>query len=171
VSGGLDATTVLAIALHEGSDLYALNFNYEQRHPVELDAAKIVARTMGALRHLVVDVGLRMFGGSALTSTIDDPHHEHVGELEETIPIAYVTVRNTIFMSFALAWPRLSRQAIPSSVPMQSTTLASQIAASNTLLPRLHCFLDYVASYESMANLATKAGSTNDTSPYSYAAH
>lgn len=104
LSGGLDSTTVLAIARHEGFRPYALSFRYGQRHEVELTAARRVAAAMGVADHVVADIDLRAFGGSALTAEIDVPHHERVEDLGGGIPVTYVPARNTIFLSFALAW-------------------------------------------------------------------
>ena len=104
LSGGLDSTTVLAIARSRGYVPYALSFRYGQRHSVELDAARRVAAAQGVVRHVVADIDLRVFGGSALTDDIDVPHHASAEELGEDIPVTYVPARNTVFLSFALAW-------------------------------------------------------------------
>jgi 7-cyano-7-deazaguanine synthase len=147
LSGGLDSTTVLAIALDEGYDAYALSFDYGQRHLVELDAARRVARTLGASKHIVANVDLRAFGGSALTDAIDVPHRDRVEELDATIPVTYVPARNTIFLSFALAWAE--------------TLAASDIFIGVNALDYSgypDCRPEYIAAYETMANLATKAG-------------
>ena len=104
LSGGLDSTTVLAIAHAEGYVPYALSFRYGQRHSVELDAARRVADALGVAEHVVADIDLRVFGGSALTGDIAVPHHERVEDLTDDIPVTYVPARNTIFLSFALAW-------------------------------------------------------------------
>ena len=105
LSGGLDSATVLAIARDEGYLAYALSFRYGQRHDVELEAASRVAESLGAAAHVVANIDLRVFGGSALTADIEVPHHDRVEDLDSTeIPITYVPARNTIFLSFALAW-------------------------------------------------------------------
>src|SRR5262249_3056007 len=104
LSGGLDSTTVLAIARSEGYEPHALSFRYGQRHSTELDAARRVAAALGVTRHVVADIDLRVFGGSALTDDIDVPRHESVGDLGDGIPVTYVPARNTVFLSFALAW-------------------------------------------------------------------
>jgi len=104
LSGGLDSTTVLAIARSEGYEPYALSFRYGQRHSVELDAARRVAAALGTVRHVVADIDLRVFGGSALTDDIDVPRHDSADDLEDGIPVTYVPARNTVFLSFALAW-------------------------------------------------------------------
>lgn len=103
VSGGLDSTTVLAMARHEGREVVALSFRYGQRHIDEIESAKNVARHYGVRRHLIVDVDMRQIGGSALTADIDVPHPASREAIGESIPITYVPARNTIFLSYALA--------------------------------------------------------------------
>jgi len=147
LSGGLDSTTVLAIANSEGYRPYALSFRYGQRHEVELAAARRVAAAMGVTDHVVADIDLRSFGGSALTAEIDVPHHERVEDLGEEIPVTYVPARNTIFLSFALAWAE--------------TLGASDVFIGVNVLDYSgypDCRPEYIAAYETMANLATKAG-------------
>ena len=147
LSGGLDSTTVLAIARHEGYRPYALSFRYGQRHDVELDAARRVAEAMGVADHVVAEIDLRAFGGSALTADVAVPHHDRVEDLGEGIPITYVPARNTIFLSFALAWAE--------------TLEASDVFIGVNALDYSgypDCRPEYVAAYETMANLATKAG-------------
>ena len=147
LSGGLDSTTVLAIAKDEGFRPYALSFRYGQRHEVELAAAREVAAAMGAADHVVADIDLRAFGGSALTADIAVPHHQRVEDLSEGIPVTYVPARNTIFLSFALAWAE--------------TLDASDVFIGVNALDYSgypDCRPEYIAAYESMANLATKAG-------------
>jgi 7-cyano-7-deazaguanine synthase len=104
LSGGLDSATTLALAREQGFEVYALSFRYGQRHAVELKAATIVAKTLGAHAHKVADIDLRLFGGSALTADISVPKSRSDVEMAEGIPITYVPARNTIFLSFALAW-------------------------------------------------------------------
>src|SRR5579864_8746344 len=104
LSGGLDSTTVLAIAKFEGFEPYAMSFRYGQRHVIELESAKRVAAQMGVAKHIIVDIDLRQFGGSALTDDIAVPKGREVAEMSSGIPITYVPARNTIFLSFALAW-------------------------------------------------------------------
>src|SRR5271157_3487275 len=104
LSGGLDSTTVLAMALSEGFEAYAMSFRYGQRHSVELKSAEEVARRLGAARHIVLDVDLRGFGGSALTSDTEVPKDRSTLDMGHGIPVTYVPARNTIFLSFALAW-------------------------------------------------------------------
>ena len=147
LSGGLDSTTVLAIAKDEGFRPYALSFRYGQRHEVELAAARRVADAMGAADHVVADIDLRAFGGSALTADIAVPHHQRVEDLSDGIPVTYVPARNTIFLSFALAWTE--------------TLEASDVFIGVNALDYSgypDCRPEYIAAYESMANLATKAG-------------
>ena len=148
LSGGLDSTTVLAIAKDQGYSPYALSFRYGQRHAIELDAAKRVANDLGAVRHVVADIDRGVFGGSALTADIDVPKHESAATLaEQGIPVTYVPARNTVFLSFALAWAEtISAQDIFIGVN----------ALDYSGYP--DCRPEYIAAYERMANLATKAG-------------
>jgi 7-cyano-7-deazaguanine synthase len=104
LSGGLDSATVLAQVVDAGFGAHALSMRYGQRHSVELKAAAAVAAALGAVRHEVVDVDLSRFGGSALTADIDVPKHDSVDDLPEGVPVTYVPARNTVFLSFALAW-------------------------------------------------------------------
>jgi 7-cyano-7-deazaguanine synthase len=147
LSGGLDSTTTLAIAKSEGFDLYAMSFDYEQRHIVELQSAKRVAAAWGVKRHVVVDVDLRQFGGSALTDDIAVPKGRALEAMSHGIPPTYVPARNTVFLSFALAW---------------AETLGSQdiFIGVNALDYSGYpdCRAEYIRAYENMANLATKAG-------------
>lgn len=148
LSGGLDSTTVLAIAHAEGFEPYALSFRYGQRHTVELDAAAAVAQSLGAAGHIVANIDLRAFGGSALTADLDVPHHDSVEELDSSeIPITYVPARNTVFLSFALAWAETLGS---------SDIFIGVNAMDYSGYP--DCRPEYIAAYESMANLATKAG-------------
>jgi 7-cyano-7-deazaguanine synthase len=147
VSGGLDSATVLAIARAEGFETYALSFRYGQRHGVELDAARRVASALGAARHVVADIDLRTFGGSALTDDIDVPHHASVDELGDGIPVTYVPARNTVFLSFALAWAETLGS---------SDVFIGVNALDYSGYP--DCRPEYISAFEHMANLATKAG-------------
>ena len=148
LSGGLDSATVLAIARHEGYQPYALSFRYGQRHAVELDAAKRVAEADGVARHVIAEIDLRTFGGSALTADLDVPHHASVDDLDpEGIPITYVPARNTVFLSFALAW---------AETLASSDVFIGVNALDYSGYP--DCRPEYIAAYEAMANLATKAG-------------
>ena len=147
LSGGLDSTTALAIAQSEGYRPFALSFRYGQRHEVELSSARRVAEVFGVTDHVIVDIDLRAFGGSALTSEIGVPHHERVEDLDEGIPVTYVPARNTIFLSFALAWAE--------------TIEASDVFIGVNVLDYSgypDCRPEYISAYETMANLATKAG-------------
>jgi 7-cyano-7-deazaguanine synthase len=144
VSGGLDSATVVAMARRDGFDVYALSFRYGQRHAVELDAAARVAATMGAVEHRVVDVDLRAFGGSALTDDIDVPKG---GVDSSTIPVTYVPARNTIFLSFALAW---------AEVLGVDDIFIGVNALDYSGYP--DCRPEFIAAFEAMARLATKVG-------------
>lgn len=147
LSGGLDSTTALAIARDEGYDCYAMSFRYGQRHSIELSRSQEVAQTLGVVQHVIVDIDLRQFGGSALTSDIDVPKDRSVGEMGHGIPVTYVPARNTVFLSFALAWAE--------------TLGASDIFIGVNALDYSgypDCRPEYIAAYEQMANLATKAG-------------
>ena len=104
LSGGLDSATTLAMAKAEGFEVYALSFRYGQRHAVELKAAVNVARMLGAQEHKIADIDLRLFGGSALTADIEVPKDRSDAQISDGVPITYVPARNTIFLSFALAW-------------------------------------------------------------------
>ena len=104
VSGGVDSTTVLAIARKRGFDVYALSFDYGQRHSAELEAARRVVKHLGAAAHHVIKIDLRTFGGSALTAEIDVPKGREPGRMAAEIPVTYVPARNTIFLSIALGW-------------------------------------------------------------------
>jgi len=144
LSGGLDSATTLAIAKSDGFACYALSFRYGQRHSAELDAARRVAKHLGATEHVILDIDLRQFGGSALTSDIPVPKNR---PLDDSIPVTYVPARNTIFLSFALAWAEvLGAQAIFIGVN----------ALDYSGYP--DCRPEYVAAFQQMARLATKAG-------------
>lgn len=147
LSGGLDSTTVLAIAKSEGYDPYALSFRYGQRHAVELQAARRVAGAQGVQRHVIADIDLRVFGGSSLTADIAVPKHDSADELGEGIPSTYVPARNTIFLSFALAYAE--------TVDAQDIFIGVN-ALDYSGYP--DCRPEYIAAFETMANLATKAG-------------
>lgn len=147
LSGGLDSTTTLAIAKAEGFDCYALSFRYGQRHAFELEAAKRVAEALGAAQHVVATIDLRLFGGSALTSDIQVPKDRSVAEMAGDIPVTYVPARNTVFMSFALAW---------SEVLGSSDIFIGVNALDYSGYP--DCRPEYIEAFARMANLATKAG-------------
>lgn len=147
LSGGLDSTTTFAVAVAAGFELYALSFRYGQRHKVELQAARRVAEQMRVAEHVIVDIDLRMFGGSALTDDIPVPKKRSAQEMGDGIPVTYVPARNTIFLSFALAWAEtLNAQDI----------FVGMNALDYSGYP--DCRPEYIEAYERMANLATKAG-------------
>jgi 7-cyano-7-deazaguanine synthase len=147
LSGGLDSATVLAIARAQGYETYALSFSYGQRHAWELEAAKRVAASLGAAQHRIAQIDLRVFGGSALTADIDVPKGRATDEMSHGIPITYVPARNTIFLSFALAW---------AEVLGASDVFIGVNALDYSGYP--DCRPEYIEAYEKMANLATKAG-------------
>ncbi|MFC8044271.1 7-cyano-7-deazaguanine synthase QueC [Nocardia sp. NPDC057353] len=148
LSGGLDSTTVLAIAHQQGYETYALSFRYGQRHTEELEAARLVASKLGATQHVIADINLAVFGGSALTDhALDVPHHDRVDDMGSGIPITYVPARNTVFLSFALAWAETLGC---------SDVFIGVNALDYSGYP--DCRPEYIEAYERMANLATKAG-------------
>jgi 7-cyano-7-deazaguanine synthase len=147
LSGGLDSATCLALARRDGYECYALSFDYGQRHRIELDAAARVAQALGAKRHIVAKIGLDAFGGSALTDSIDVPKGRSAGEMGDGIPVTYVPARNTIFLSFALAW---------SEVLGTGDIFIGVNALDYSGYP--DCRPEFIQAYERMANLATKAG-------------
>jgi 7-cyano-7-deazaguanine synthase len=147
LSGGVDSSTVLAIAKAEGFGLNALSFRYGQRHEVELNAARNVAEQIGVNQHVILNIDLRKFGGSALTGEIEVPKGRSAAEMSRGIPVTYVPARNTIFLSLALAW--------------------SEVLGSNDIFIGVNaldysgypdCRPEYIQAYQRMANLATKAG-------------
>jgi len=146
-SGGLDSTTAMAIAKHEGYEVYSLSFRYGQRHAAELEAAKKVSDQLGTKQHLVVDVDLGKLGGSALTDDIDVPKARSEKEMSKEIPATYVPARNTIFLSYALAW---------AEVLGASDIFIGVNAIDYSGYP--DCRPEYIEAFERMANLATKAG-------------
>jgi 7-cyano-7-deazaguanine synthase len=143
LSGGLDSATSLAHARREGFDCFALSFDYQQRHRVELEAARTVAASLGAVKHLTVPIDLRLFGGSALTSEIEVPK----AGLSDGIPVTYVPARNTIFLALALAWAEVLGAA---------DIFIGVNAIDFSGYP--DCRPEFIAAFEHMANLATKAG-------------
>ena len=147
LSGGIDSTTVLAIAKSEGFTPYALSFKYGQRHVAELDAAKKIATKYGAVQHIVAEIDLRVFGGSALTDNIEVPKDRALNAMGESIPITYVPARNTVFLSFALAWAEV--------LPAQDIFIGVN-ALDYSGYP--DCRPEYIEAYENMATLATKSG-------------
>jgi 7-cyano-7-deazaguanine synthase len=147
LSGGLDSATTLAIAQSDGFDVRALSFRYGQRHKAELEAARRVAERAHVGQHVFVDIDLRLFGGSALTSDIAVPKGRDLEEIGHGIPITYVPARNTIFLSFALAW---------AEVLGSEDIFIGVNALDYSGYP--DCRREYIEAYERMANLATKAG-------------
>jgi 7-cyano-7-deazaguanine synthase len=146
LSGGLDSATTLAIARSEGFACHALSFRYGQRHAIELAAAERVARSLGVVSHRIVDIDLRQFGGSALTSDTAVPKHDSAEQIGGEIPITYVPARNTIFLSFALAF---------AEVTGAGDVFIGVNALDYSGYP--DCRPAYIAAFEQMANLATKA--------------
>ncbi len=147
LSGGLDSSTVLAIAAADGFETYALTFCYGQRHAWELDCARKIASNLRAKDHRIAKIDLRAFGGSALTAEIDVPKGRSLEEMSSSISITYVPARNTIFLSFALAW---------AEVLGSSDIFIGVNALDYSGYP--DCRPDFIAAFERMANLATRAG-------------
>jgi 7-cyano-7-deazaguanine synthase len=146
LSGGLDSSTCLALARRDGFDCYALSFDYGQRHRVELDCAARVAASLGASQHRVISFDLRQFGRSALTSDIPVPKGRSGADMIQDIPVTYVPARNTIFLSFALAWAEILEA---------SDIFIGVNALDYSGYP--DCRPEFTESFERMANLATKA--------------
>jgi 7-cyano-7-deazaguanine synthase len=147
LSGGIDSTTTLAIAIAEGYDPYALSFDYGQRHHIETEAAQRVADSLGTKQHRVAKIDLRVFGGSALTDDLAVPKQRSQTEISRGIPITYVPARNTIFLAYALAW---------AEVIAASDIFIGVNAIDYSGYP--DCRPEFIEAFESMANLATKAG-------------
>jgi 7-cyano-7-deazaguanine synthase len=146
LSGGLDSSTCLGVARRDGYECFALSFDYGQRHRVELDAAGRVAAHYGAREHRVMRIDLGAFGASALTADIDVPKHRENEEMATGIPITYVPARNTIFLSFAMAW---------AEVLESSDIFIGVNAIDYSGYP--DCRPEFISAFENMANLATKA--------------
>ena len=147
LSGGVDSSTVVAIAKGDGLVPYAISFKYGQRHLIEIECARAVAKALGVAQHTIVEFDLRAFGGSALTSDIEVPKNRPLAEMSHGIPVTYVPARNTIFLSFALAW--------------------AEVLGSNDIFIGVNaldysgypdCRPEYIEAFERMAALATKAG-------------
>ena len=145
-SGGIDSTTAMAMAKREGYDLYSLSFDYGQRHAVELEAAARTAAALGARQHLVIRIDLGKIGGSALTDEIAVPHGRSEEQLASGIPVTYVPARNTIFLSYALAWAEVLEAA---------DIFIGVNAVDYSGYP--DCRPEYIRAFEAMANLAIKA--------------
>jgi 7-cyano-7-deazaguanine synthase len=146
LSGGLDSATALAVAIHEGFDAHALSFHYGQRHDIEVTAAKRVAASLGAREHRIAEIDLRVFGGSALTDEIAVPKNRDV-QNANGIPITHVPARNTIFLSYALAWCEVLGAA---------DIFIGVNAIDYSGYP--DCRPAFIAAFEELANVATKAG-------------
>jgi 7-cyano-7-deazaguanine synthase len=147
LSGGLDSTTLLAIAQAAGYLAHAITFRYGQRHHVELDRAQRIAAQRQVAKHILVDIDLRQFGGSALTSDLAVPKGRELAEMQSEIPVTYVPARNTIFLSFALAWAEV----------LESNDIFIGVnAVDYSGYP--DCRSEYIAAFETMANLATRCG-------------
>ena len=148
LSGGLDSATALAICRREGFEPYALSFRYGQRHEREIEAARQVARSLGAVEHRIAEIDLRVFGGSALTAEIDVPKQRSETEMGTGVPITYVPARNTIFLSYALAWAEV--------LGAQDIFLGVN-AIDYSGYP--DCRPEFIRAFENLANVATRAGS------------
>jgi 7-cyano-7-deazaguanine synthase len=147
LSGGIDSTTTLAIAIAEGYETYTLSFEYGQRHQIETEAARRVADLLGAKEHRVAKIDLRVFGGSALTDEIDVPKHRPETEIADGIPITYIPARNTVFLAYALAWAEV--------IPAADIFLGVN-AIDYSGYP--DCRPEFIEAFETLANLGTKAG-------------
>ena len=147
LSGGLDSATTLAIAQNDGFTPYGLTFSYGQRHQFEIGASQKIAETCNLADHIITEIDLRAFGGSALTDDIDVPKDRSENTMSGSIPVTYVPARNTIFLSFALAWAEV----------LQSNDIFLGVNSMDySGYP--DCRPEYIQSFQSMANLATKAG-------------
>ena len=151
VSGGLDSATILAIAAREGFDLYAMSFDYGQRHRFELEAAQRVCAAAKVTRHITVPLDLRAFGGSALTDEIAVPKDRSESEMSDGIPITYVPARNTIFLSVALGW---------AEVLGAFDLFIGVNAVDYSGYP--DCRPEFISAFQNLANLATKSGVEGD---------
>jgi 7-cyano-7-deazaguanine synthase len=147
LSGGLDSATSLAMARRDGFECYCLSFDYGQRHAIELEAARRVAKSLSAREHRIIQLDLRQFGGSALTAAIDVPKDRRHDEMSSGIPVTYVPARNTIFLSFALAY---------AEVTGSGDIFIGVNALDYSGYP--DCRPEFIRAFEVMANLATKAG-------------
>ena len=153
LSGGLDSATTLAIAQNDGFTLYGLTFSYGQRHQFEIGASQKIAEACNLTDHIITEIDLRAFGGSALTDDIDVPKDRSENTMSGSIPVTYVPARNTIFLSFALAWAEV----------LQSNDIFLGVNSMDySGYP--DCRPEYIQSFQAMANLATKAGVDGDQS-------
>jgi 7-cyano-7-deazaguanine synthase len=152
-SGGIDSTTAMAMAKAAGNEIYSLSFGYGQRHAAELDCARQVAKALNARAHKIIEIDLRQFGGSALTDDINVPKHDRVGQLDsQDIPITYVPARNTIFLAYAMAWAEVLKA---------SAIYIGVTAVDYSGYP--DCRPEFITAFQTMANLATKTGVTQET--------
>ena len=147
VSGGLDSATALAEARHAGFECYALSFDYGQRHRFELEAAKRVCESIGVRRHVTLSIDLRAFGGSALTDNVDVPKHRSDDAISTGIPVTYVPARNTIFLALAMGWAE-TLGAFDLFIGVNAIDYSGYP----------DCRPEFIAAFERLANLATKAG-------------
>jgi len=147
LSGGIDSTTTLAIAITEGYQTYALSFDYGQRHQIETETARRAAKSLGAKEHRIAKIDLRVFGGSALTDNVAVPKQRSATEIAREIPITYVPVRNTIFLAYALAWAEV--------IPAGDIFLGVN-AIDYSGYP--DCRPEFIEAFENVANVGTKAG-------------
>ena len=147
LSGGLDSTTTMAIAIAQGYEAYALSFDYGQRHQIEIDAASRIAESLGAKEHRVAKIDMRMFGGSALTDNIGVPKNRSETEIADGIPVTYVPARNTVFLAYALGWAEI----IPAADIFIGVNAIDYGGYPD-------CRPEFIEAFETLANLGTKAG-------------
>jgi 7-cyano-7-deazaguanine synthase len=147
LSGGVDSTTTLAIAIEQGYEAYSLSFDYGQRHQTEIDAARRIAKSLGAKEHRVTKIDMRIFGGSALTDDVDVPKKRSETEIAHGIPVTYVPARNTIFLAYALAWA----EVIPAAHIFLGVNAIDYSGYPD-------CRPEFIEAFENLANLGTKAG-------------
>ncbi len=147
LSGGLDSTTMMAIAIAQGYEAYALSFDYGQRHQIEIDAASRIAESLGAKEHRVAKIDMRMFGGSALTDNVGVPKNRSETEIADGIPVTYVPARNTVFLAYALGWAEI----IPAADIFIGVNAIDYGGYPD-------CRPEFIEAFETLANLGTKAG-------------
>ncbi len=147
LSGGLDSTTTLAIAIEQGYEAYPLSFDYGQRHQIEIDAASRIAESLGAKEHRVAKIDMRMFGGSALTDNVGVPKNRSETEIADGIPVTYVPARNTVFLAYALGWAEI----IPAADIFIGVNAIDYGGYPD-------CRPEFIEAFETLANLGTKAG-------------
>jgi len=147
LSGGLDSTTTMAIAIAQGYEAYALSFDYGQRHQIEIDAASRIAESLGAKEHRVAKIDMRMFGGSALTDNVGVPKNRSETEIADGIPVTYVPARNTVFLAYALGWAEI----IPAADIFIGVNAIDYGGYPD-------CRPEFIEAFETLANLGTKAG-------------